>query len=101
MSGVAYATPVTPSLPSSRLERKLPVEEWLPRAGGTSRQQDPRNKVRPRTPLQPDGTKKTGCYPRKISIRDPRNILEFTDPVGRDQRGKGVNLSSVVIYTWV
>ena len=38
MSGVACATPVTPSLPSSRLGARLPVGEWLPRADGTSRQ---------------------------------------------------------------
>ena len=37
MSGVACATPVTPSLPSSRLGARLPVGEWLPRADGTSR----------------------------------------------------------------
>ena len=36
MSGVACATPVTPSLPSSRLGARLPVGEWLPRADGTS-----------------------------------------------------------------
>ena len=38
MSGVACATPVTPSLPSSRLGARLPVVKRLPRAKGTSRQ---------------------------------------------------------------
>ena len=90
MSGVACATPVTPSLPSARLSARLPVGEWLPRAKGTSRQETLWYGSAQDTPLA-GRHRKTGCYPRKISIRDPRNILEFTDPVGRDQRGKGVN----------
>ena len=45
MSGVACATPVTPSLPSSRLSARLPVGEWLPRADGTSRQEDSRTYI--------------------------------------------------------
>ena len=59
MSGVACATPVTPphTVGASDAHARLPVGEWLPRADGTSRQQDSRNEVRPRTPLQPDGTK--------------------------------------------
>ena len=58
MSGVACATPVTPSLPSARLSARLPVGEWLPRADGTSRQQNPSSKVRPKTPIEPADTKK-------------------------------------------
>ena len=59
MSGVACATPVTPSLPSSRLGARLPVGEWLPRADGTSRQEVPGsgNVVRPKTPIEPADTK--------------------------------------------
>ena len=72
MSGVACATPVTPSLPSSRLGARLPVGEWLPRADGTSRQETLWYGSAQDTPLAGQH-KKTGCYPRKISIRDPRN----------------------------
>ena len=60
MSGVACATKVTPSLPSARLSARLPVGEWLPRADDTSRQQDSRSNVRPKTPIEPTGTKKPG-----------------------------------------
>ena len=74
MSGVACATPVTPSLPSSRLGARLPVGEWLPRADGTSRQKILWCASAQDTPLA-GRHKKTGCHPRKISIRGPRNIL--------------------------
>ena len=72
MSGVACATPVTQSLPSSRLGARLPVGEWLPRADGTSRQKILWCASAQDTPLA-GRHKKTGCHPRKISIRGPRN----------------------------
>ena len=74
MSGVACATPVTPSLPSSRLGARLPVGERLPRADGTSRQKILWCVSAQDTPLA-GRHKKTGCHPRKISIRGPRNVL--------------------------
>ena len=74
MSGVACATPVTPSLPSSRLGARLPVGEWLPRADGTSRQKILWCASAQDTPLA-GRHKTTGCYPRKVSIRDPRNTV--------------------------
>ena len=73
MSGVACATPVTPSLPSSRLGARLPVGEWLPRADGTSSQKILWCASAQLTPIA-GRHKKTGCHPRKISIRGPRNI---------------------------
>ena len=87
MSGVACATPVTPSLPSSRLGARLPVGEWLPRVDGTSRQKILWCASAQLTPLA-GRHKKTGCHPRKISIRGPRN----TDIVLRTVWvGKGLN----------
>ena len=72
MSGVACATPVTPSLPSSRLSARLPVGEWLPRADSTLRQKILWCASAQDTPLA-GRHKKTGCHLRKISIRGPRN----------------------------
>ena len=86
MSGVACATPVTPSLPSSRLGARLPVGEWLPRADGTSRQKILWCASAQLTPLA-GRHKKTGCHPRKISIRGPRNILIPYNGIGA---GKGL-----------
>ena len=60
MSGVACATPVTPPHTIGTSDARLPVGEWLPRADGTSRQEVPGTVVRPKTPLQPDGTKNPG-----------------------------------------
>ena len=85
MSGVACATPVTPSLPSSRLGARLPVGEWLPRADGTSRQKILWCASAQDTSLA-GRHKNTGCYPRKISIRDPSNILVSSR---RRRTGKG------------
>ena len=90
MSGVACATPVTPSLPSSRLGARLPVGEWLPRADGTSRQQDSRNEVRPKTPLQPDGTKKPGVIREKFRSVTPAIYSNFLVPLNGTSVGKGL-----------
>ena len=88
MSGVACATPVTPSLPSSRLGARLPVGEWLPRADGTSRQKILWCASAQDTP--PAGRhKKNGCHPQKISIRDPRNT---SVPLRGTFVGKGLNV---------
>ena len=92
MSGVACATPVTPSLPSSRLGARLPVGEWLPRADGTSRQKILWCASAQDTPLA-GRHKKTGCHPRKISIRDPRNTLLT---LGVKSVGKGLNQLTVL-----
>ena len=85
MSGVACATPVTPSLPSSRLSARLPVGEWLPRADGTSRQKILWCASAQDTSLA-GRHKRIGCHSRKISIRDPRNTLL---PLGGNCVGKG------------
>ena len=90
MSGVACATPVTPSLPSSRLGARLPVGEWLPRADGTSRQKILGCAPAQDTPLA-GPHKKPGCHPRKISIRGPRDTLL---PLGGNGVGKGLSSSS-------
>ena len=63
MSGVACATPVTPSLPSARLSARLPVGEWLPRADGT---EGSRNEVRPKTPIEPADTKNRVLFAKKF-----------------------------------
>ena len=90
MSGVACATPVTPSLPSSRLGARLPVGEWLPRADGTSRQKILWCASAQDTFLA-GRHKKVGCCPRKISIRDPRN----TDVIFR-MTGAGKGLTPIL-----
>ena len=74
MSGVACATPVTPPHTIGTSDARLPVGEWLPRADGTSRQKILWCASAQLTPLA-GRHKKTGCNPRKISIRGPRNIL--------------------------
>ena len=74
MSGVACATPVTPPHTIGTSDARLPVGEWLPRADGTSRQKILWCASAQDTPLA-GRHKKTGCHPRKISIRGPRNIL--------------------------
>ena len=84
MSGVACATPVTPYLPLSRLGARLPVGEWLPRADGTSEQKIRWCASAQDTPLA-GRHKKTGCFTRKISIRDPRNILVARVRPGRER----------------
>ena len=80
MSGVACATPVTPPHTIGTSDARLPVGEWLPRADGTSRQKILWCASAQDTPLA-GRHKKTGCHPRKISIRGPRNtdvILRMT-----------------------
>eukprot|EP00966_Prymnesium_polylepis_P197774 4582717-Prymnesium_polylepis.1 len=93
MSGVACATPVTPSLPSSRLGARLLVGEWLPRADGTLRQKILWYASAQDTSLA-DRHKKTGCHPRKNSIRDLRNIV----PALR-AGGTGKGLRRLGMYT--
>ena len=69
MSGVACATPVTPSLPSSRLSARLPVGEWLPRADGTSRQ-NIRWYASAQDTYLAGRYQKNGCCPRIFSSYD-------------------------------